>query len=42
LSDITLGKVKPYIEKVMGDYQNGDGRSVTDNIFALKKINEKL
>jgi hypothetical protein len=28
----------------MGDYQNGfrDGRSVTDNIFALRIINEKL
>jgi len=39
-----LGKIKPYIEKVMGDYQNGygDRRSVTDNIFALKIINEKL
>ena len=44
LSNIILGKIKPYIEKVMGDYQNGfrDGRSVTDNIFALKIINEKL
>jgi hypothetical protein len=31
------GKIKPYIEKVMGDYRNGfrDGRSVIDNIFAL-------
>jgi len=31
-----LGKIKPYIEKVMGDYQNGfgDGRSAIDNIFA--------
>jgi len=28
----------------MGDYQNGfrDGRSVIDNIFALRIINEKL
>jgi hypothetical protein len=28
----------------MGDYQNGfrDGRSVIDNIFALKIINEKI
>ena len=44
LSNIILGKIKPYIEKVMGDYQNGfrDGRSVIDNIFALKIINEKL
>jgi len=42
--NIILGKIKPYIEKVMGDYQNGfrDGRSVIDNIFALKIINEKL
>ena len=44
LSNIILGKITPYIEKVMGDYQNGfrDGRSVIDNIFALKIINEKL
>jgi hypothetical protein len=39
-----LGKIKSYIEKVMRDYQNGfrDGRSVIDNIFALKIINKKL
>jgi hypothetical protein len=39
-----LGKIKPYIKKVIGNYQNGfrDGRSVTDNIFALRIINEKL
>jgi len=44
LSNLILGKIKPYIEKVMGDYQNGFryGRSVIDNIFALKIINEKL
>ena len=38
LWNIILGKIKPYIEKVMGDYQNGfrDGRSVIDNTFALK------
>ena len=44
LSKIILGKIKPYIEKVMGDYQNGfrDERSVIDNIFALKIINKKL
>jgi len=39
-----LRKVKLYIEKITGDYQNGfrDGRSVIDNMFALKIINEKL
>ena len=44
LSNVILGKIKPYIEKVMRDYQNGfkDGRSVIDNIFALKIINKKL
>jgi len=44
LSNIILRKIKPYIERVMGDYQNGlrDGRSVIDNIFALKTINEKF
>ena len=42
--NIVSGKIKPYIEKLMGDYQNGfrDGISVIDNIFALKIINEKL
>jgi hypothetical protein len=35
-----LGKTKSYIEKIMGDYQNGfrDGRSVIENLFALKII----
>jgi len=44
LSNIILGKIKPYIENVMGDYPNGfrDGRSVIDNVFALIIINEKL
>jgi len=44
LSNIILEKIKPYIEKNMGDYQNGfrDGRSKIDNIFALKIINEEL
>jgi len=39
-----LEKIKPYIEKVIGDYHNGfrDGRSVTDNIIVLKIINEKI
>jgi hypothetical protein len=43
LSNI-LGRIKPYIEKVMGDYQNGlrNEISVNDNIFALKIINKKL
>jgi len=44
LSNIILGKIKPYTEKIMGDFQNGfrDGRSVIDSIFALKIINEKI
>jgi hypothetical protein len=44
LSNIILGKFKPYIEKTKGGNRNGfkDGRSVTDNIFALKIINEKI
>ena len=44
LSNIIMGKIKPYIEKTRGDYQNGfrDGRSVIDNIFTLKIINDKL
>jgi hypothetical protein len=44
LSKIILGKIKPYIKKVMGDYQTGfrHGRSVIDNIFAFKIMNEKL
>jgi hypothetical protein len=44
LSNIILGKIKPYVGKVMGDYQNGfrDGRSEIENIFALKIINKKL
>jgi hypothetical protein len=39
-----LGKIKLYIEKIMGDYHNAfrNGRSVIDNIFALKIINEKV
>jgi hypothetical protein len=44
LSNIIVGKIKPYIEKVMRDYRNEfrDGISVIDKIFALKIINEKL
>jgi hypothetical protein len=43
LSITTLGKIKPYIEKIMRYYQNGfrDGRSVIDNILVLKIINKK-
>jgi hypothetical protein len=39
-----LGKIKPYIENIRRDYQNGfrNGRSVTDNISALKIIYEKM
>jgi hypothetical protein len=42
--NIILGKIKSYIAKVVGDYQNEfrNGRSVIDNIFALKIINKKL
>jgi hypothetical protein len=44
LANIILEKIKPYIEKITREYQNGfrDGRSVSDNIFALKTINEKI
>ena len=44
VASIILGKIKPYIEKITGDYQNGFryGRSVIDNIFALKITNEKI
>ena len=42
--NIILEKIKPCIEKITGDYQNGfrDGRSAIDNIFALKIINKKI
>ena len=41
--NIILGKIKPYTEKITRDYKNGfrDRRSVNDNGFALKIINEK-
>ena len=44
LANIILVKIKPYVENITGDYQNGfrDGRSVTDNTSALKIINEKI
>ena len=40
--NIILEKIKPYIGKITGDYQNGfrDGRSVPDNISVLKIINK--
>jgi hypothetical protein len=42
--NIILEKIKPYIEKITGDNQNGFryGRSVIDNIFLLKIINGKI
>jgi len=42
--NIILENIKPYIENITGVNQNGfrDGRSVIDNIFVLKIINEKI
>ena len=39
-----MEKIKPYIKKITGDYQNGfrDGSSVIDNIFVLKIMNEEI
>jgi len=44
LVNIIFEKIKPYIEKITRDYQNGFrvGRSVIDNIFVLKIINMKI
>jgi len=44
LANIILKKIKPYIEKIIGDNQNGfrDGRSVIGNIFVLKIIKERI
>jgi hypothetical protein len=44
VANIILEKIKPYIEKIIRDYQNGfsEERSVIDNIFVLKKINERI
>ena len=44
LATIILEKIKPYVEKITGDYQNGfrNRRCVNDNIFVLKIINEKI
>jgi hypothetical protein len=42
--NIILEKFKPYIEKIIGDNQNGfrNGRTVIDNMFIVKIINEKI
>jgi len=42
--NILLKKIKPYIEKISGVYQDGfrDGRSVMGRIFILKIMNEKI
>ena len=44
LGNIILEKIKPYIEKITGDYQKGfrDGRSVINNKFVWKIINKKI
>ena len=44
LANKILENTKPYIENITGVLQNGfrDGRSVIDNIFALKIMNEKM
>jgi len=44
MANIILEKIKPYIEKITGDYQNGfrDGRSVIDDKFVMKIIKEKI
>jgi len=44
MANIILEKIKPYIEKIMGDYQNRfrDGRSVIDNMFVMKIIKDNL
>jgi len=44
LANITLEKIKPYIEKIIQDYQKEfrDGGSVIDNIFVSKIINKKI
>jgi len=44
LANIILEKIKSCVEKITRDYQNGfrDGRSVIDNIFVLKIMNDKI
>ena len=44
LANVILEKIKPYIEKITGDYQNAFkyGRSVIYTIFILKIINKEI
>jgi len=44
LANTILEKIKPFIEKITWDYQNGfrDGRCVINNIFVLKIKNKKM
>ncbi|KAI5722453.1 hypothetical protein M8J76_008557 [Diaphorina citri] len=44
LSSLLLARLKPLAEDILGDYQCGfrGNRSTTDNIFAVKMINEKM
>jgi len=44
LANVSFEKIKPYIDKITRDYQNGfrDGRAVIENSFVLKIINEKI
>ena len=44
MSNTILEKIKPNIEKITWDFQNGfrDGRSIIDNIFDMKIMNEKI
>jgi hypothetical protein len=44
LLNIILEKIKTYIEKNIEDNQNGfrNGRTVIDNIFIVKIVNEKM
>jgi hypothetical protein len=44
MANVSLEKIKPYIDKFTRDYQNGfrDGRAAIDNLFVLKITNEKI